>query len=90
MGIEWAIAEVQAKSKARHYANARGYDEGSVHWTNQYNAFLAGYLENAGERESLRVINARLQKKLEDAKVPFKLELAMTPQSELNDLDGLI
>lgn len=64
MSINWDIVHELGKKEAEAYANARGYEAGSVHWTNQYNAFFHGYLKNAGERESLRVINERLEKNL--------------------------
>lgn len=64
MSINWDIVEEQAKRKAAEYANQSRCEEGSVHWTNKYNGFYTGYVENASEREAFRQINENLRKEL--------------------------
>lgn len=56
-GIDWDFVQAHAKIKAAKYAER--YNGAS--YQAAYNAYFDGYLENAAERESLRVINARLE-----------------------------
>lgn len=56
-GINWDVVAEQAKRKAEEYA--KRYEGNS--FVAAYNGFFQGYMENAGEREGLRVINARLE-----------------------------
>jgi hypothetical protein len=54
-GINWDIVTVQCQQKSADFAKAH------PNFTVEA-AYYAGYMECAAERESLRVINARLEK----------------------------
>lgn len=59
MSINWDIVQEMADKKAVKYA--KDFPKAMPE-----SAYLAGYMECAGERESLRVINEELRKRLKD------------------------
>ena len=61
--INWDITQAAAITKGEAFASSHTHSTIA-------NAFIQGYLENAAERESLRIINARLEAEKEAAKVP--------------------
>lgn len=65
MGICWGMVHQQARTKAQEYANRH---EDPAMQTVAFNSYFAGYVENAAERESLRVMNKRLRAEVEEAK----------------------
>lgn len=58
MGINWDIVQYQARKKAMDYVAQNPKHSAEA-------AYQQGYLDCSGERESLRVINEQLLKKLE-------------------------
>ncbi len=94
MSLCWEITEAAAKIKATEYSKrALELKAGTVSTVEalRFSAYFAGYMENAAERESLRVINERLHKELESYKtINTTTTLEASPATITNDLEGLI
>ena len=62
MNMDFAIqlAKIEATKYADKYL---GVPKGSDVWSERYNGYFAGYMANVAERESLRAILKRYEKK---------------------------
>lgn len=59
--MNWDFVRRVAHEQAHSYALQGGtHAVGSVRYSDRYNAYLTGYMDNAGERESLRAILERI------------------------------
>lgn len=66
MAINWDIVHELAKKEAELYSSK--YQDAAVKAA-AFNGYFDGYIKNAAERESLRLINERLQKDTRPAPV---------------------
>lgn len=84
--INWEIVQLQAKHKAADYARRKEPDTTSANYAKYFNGFYDGYMHDGGERESLRVMN----EKLEREKAHGFFETPQYSTSTSSDLEGLI
>ncbi len=74
--MTWNFALQMAKTEADKYALRGGkHPEGTEVYSIRFNAFLEGYMQNAGERESLRAILKSKEKTTLTDKAPSLDEL---------------
>lgn len=86
MSINWDIVQYHAKKKAKEFADKSSLGRSEREIAMIENAYFQGYMENAAERESLRVINDKLQKQIEN----LTSDKNKTNTETFDDLDGLI
>lgn len=92
--IDWDIVQMLAAKLSETYATKINDNENSQQHCAAYNGYFAGYMECAAERESLRVINERLQKLVDGKRVEKeqvlspveKLDVMLNQTDDLSDL----
>lgn len=83
--IDWDMVQEVAKHKADAYA--KKWDNDQVKYTIAFNAYHAGYMENAAERESLRVIASRITNTIPDLEGKLDVLTSVQIATESEELD---
>lgn len=73
--MNWQFVKEVAHQKAHSYALQGGHNpEGSKPYADRYNGFMTGYMECAGERESLRAMLSRCELKLKEKQSDISID----------------
>ena len=80
-GINWDVVNMHATVKSQEYAKA--HPNHTVE-----NAYFQGYIQNAAERESLRVINERQEARIKEIKATASEPIAVetTPERRFQEV----
>lgn len=76
--MDWESVDAEAKLKATAFAGRHGAEEGTISWSDRYNGYHAGFMENAATLANTQGAMLKLEKKL-------RLGVTATPLVKLPD-----